>query len=501
MHVTPFVPPAAGRGPWPEGAEEVLVGILLGFDRMLQLTFRQDVLATMGASAKTRGIQADIREDYTPRPHVREMLRAIRAFRDPWAALDALAEALEELARNDGARDWLELARRVLNRGEDLPRGELLAVIGELHEITAPTRPARHLPEDIPGLRERDTAEMTLPALLDLLVNRIDDDPLGPLVAFLRALGDNPEVTRQHPLPALRRFLAAHAYRAPAVAAAVPGERLIVQVRLDEEGPVHTGDTRYRLHISYYRQPLTGGPFRRVGSHQDDQAFTRSELLGAGGARLVAWKELKLALRTTDPVRIEFLLPRSILGYTAELWSTGATRRPLGEFHPVVVRQLERYCEPHLGLALWRQRWANLQSHGVDSNEVIERIEWPSLDRASAKELLNWVTGRKNLACLGLTVPYEQLDPEVQYAVDDAMYFEGIPVLIWRRVAGDPDPLVAALRQHRPTRLAELPDAVHRYRRQVGGPNPDPDRTVTLLWDDPDCVDPDQDYAFPGIVE
>lgn len=298
MHATPL-PPPAGRGPWPEGVEEVLVEILLGFRTMLQLTFRQDVLATMGASAKARGIQGDIREDYTPRPHVREMLRAIRAFQDPRAALDALAEALEELARNDGARDWLELTRRVLNRGDELPHGELLAVIGELHAITAPARPARHLPEDIPGLRERDTAEMTLPAILDLLVNRIDDDPLGPLVAFLRSLGDNPEVTRQHPLPALRRFLAAHADRAPATApAAAPGERLIVQVRLDEEGPVHTGDTRYRLHVSYYRQPLTGGPFRRVGSHHDDKAFTRSELLRAGGARLVAWKELNLALRT-----------------------------------------------------------------------------------------------------------------------------------------------------------------------------------------------------------
>ncbi|MEV0188900.1 hypothetical protein AB0I39_10240 [Kitasatospora purpeofusca] len=500
MYAAPLVPPG-GRGQWPEGAEDVLVEILLGFDRMFQFTFRQDVLAIMSASMKTCGIQADIREDHTPRPHVREILRAIRAFRDPRDALDSLSEALGELARNERALDWLTLVQRILTRGDDLPCSELLSVIRELHATKTPIGLARHLPEDLPGLRERHTAEMTLPALLDLLVNRIDDDPLGPLVAFLRALCGDLEATLHHALPALRRFLAAHADRAPAVSAATaPDERLIVQVRLDEEGTVHTGDARYRLHVSYYRQPLTGGPFRRIGSNQDDRTFTRTELLRAGGARLVAWKELNLALRTPDPVRIEFLLPRSILGYTAELWSTGVTRRPLGEFHPVVVRQLERYCEPHLGLALWRQRWANLQTHGADSDEVLERIEWPSLDRTSAKQLLGWVTGKESLACLGLTVPYEQLDPEVQYAVDNAMYYGGIPVLIWRRVAGAPDPLVAALREHRPTRLAELPDAVHQYRRQVGGPDPDPDSTVTLLWDDPDCVDPDQDYSFPGIV-
>ncbi|MFD9062950.1 hypothetical protein ACFVZ3_15715 [Kitasatospora purpeofusca] len=465
---------------------------------MASLDFRLEVLETMGESAEARGIHGGIRENGVLQAHLRAILRAIRTFRDPRAALNALTDALEQLRKNDGAVGWLTLAARVLNSGDDLPRSELLLVIGELHEIAPPDAPNRYLPEDTPGLRERNTAPLTLPELLDLLLTRIDDDRLGPLVAFLHKLCKDPAVDK-HPLPALRRFLAAHSYQEPATAATAP-ERLIVQVRLDEKGPPHATDTPYRLHVSYYRQPLAGGPFRRIGSYDDELEFTRSELLRVGGARLVAWKELSLAFRTPDPVRIEFLLPRSILGYTADLWSTGATRRPLGEFHPVVVRQLERYCEPHLGLARWRQRWAKLQIQGADSNEVLERIEWPSLDPAKAKKLLNWVVNRENLACMGLTVPYEQLAPEVQYAVDTAMYYGGIPVLIWRRVAGDPDPLVAALRELEPTRLAELPDAVHQYRQDNAGPYPDPDQTVTLLWDDPDCVDPDQDYSFPGIV-
>ncbi|MEK2493428.1 hypothetical protein WN990_28125 [Kitasatospora purpeofusca] len=497
MHTTPFPPPAGDRGPWPEGAEDVLVEILLRVRGMSRLDFRQEVLETMDESAEARGIHGGIREDGVPQAHLREILRAIRTSRDPKAALEALTKALEQLRKNNGAVGWLRLATRVLNSGDDLPRSELLPAIGELHDINPPDAPNRYLPEDTPGLRERNTAAFTLPELLDLLLTRIDDDRLGPLVAFLRKLCNDPAVDK-HPLPALRRFLAAHAHQEPAAAATAP-ERLIIQVRLDEAGAPQAGDTRYRLHVSYYRQPLIGGPFRRIGSNQDEPVFTKSELLRVGAARLVAWKELNLALRTPDPVRIEFLLPRSILGYTAELWSTDATRRPLGEFHPVVVRQLERYREP-LGLARWRQRWANLQTHGADSNEVLKRIEWPPLDQPSAKGLLRWLVSKKHIACLGLTVPYEQLDPEVQYAVDTTMYYGGVPVLIWRRVSGGQDPLIAALSGYETTRLAELPDVVHQYRQDVSGPDLAPEDTLALLWDDPDCVDPDQDYSFPGIV-
>ncbi|MFE6868678.1 hypothetical protein ACFVFS_19220 [Kitasatospora sp. NPDC057692] len=501
MHPTPFLPTGA-PGPWPEQTEDVLADVLLGFRRMFRLDFRQDVLEIMGQSARSRGIQADVREDDTARPHVRELLRAIRAFRDPWAALDSLGEALRTLAPHDAALSWLLLTRLVLARGDELPAGELLAVIGELHGLPALTGTSRHVPEGTPGLRN-PTGKETLPELLARLVDRRDRDLLGPLAGFLGALGDDPEVTRCGELPALRRFLAAHAERAPAspAAAAAGGERLIVQIRLDEETPEHVDDSRYRLHVAYYRQPLTGGPFRRVGSHGDTASFTRSELIDAGSARLGAWKELKQAVfGSAGPVRIEFLLPRSMLGYAAELWSSGPTGRPLGQYHPVVVRQLERYTDLFTDFRAWRARWEQLGARGADPTEVLGRIGWPSLDPARVAELPGWLAARPTLACLGLDVPYDQLDPEVQYAVDDAMYLDGMPVLLWRRVAGDAGPLVEALREHRPTRLAELPETVHRYRRQVRGRAADPVHTVTLLWDDPDCVDPDQDHVFPGMV-
>ncbi len=500
MRATPFVPPGGG-GPWPAGAEDVLVQIIFCFDQMYEFTFRQDVLREMNTSPKTLGIKAGIRADYTPNLHVREILRAIRTSLDPWTALDSLAEALEALAPERRAGEWLALVLRVLKSGDDLPCSELLQVILELSSIEEPTEPARHLPEDVPGLRERNTAGMNLPKILDLLVSRIDDNLLGPLIVFLRALGDHLEATRKQSLPVLRRFLASHADRAPAPAAG-PRERLIVQIRLDEESPPDTGDPLYRLIVAYYRQPLAGGQFRRVGRHRDKEMFTRSELFASGGGRLTAWEQLRLALLDPNaPVRIEFLLPRSLLGYAAELWSTGTADRHLGQQHPVVVRQLERYSDYNLDRSDWRKRWKYLGTHGADPTEVLKRIGWPPLGPADAAGLPDWIFDQHELSCMGLDVPYEQLDPAMQRAVDDAMYLDGVPVLLWRRVAGGKETLLKDLRKHEPTRLAELPYTVLKHRKRVRDPTPPPDRTLTLVWDDPDCVDPDQDYPYEGMAE
>ncbi|MFJ4793829.1 VMAP-C domain-containing protein [Kitasatospora purpeofusca] len=499
MHATPFVPPAGG-GTWPEGAEDVLVEILFRFERMDRLAHRHTVLATMGRSSKARGIHGDIREDATPRAHLRELLRAIRAFRNPWAALEALAEALNELARDERARCWFELARQVLICGEKFPRGELLSVIGELHEMDDPFEPDRYLPKDTPGLWARETEGKTLPELLELLVTRIDDEPIGPLALFLRALGDDLGITQHDGFPALNRFLAAHADQAPALARTpTADERLIVQIRLDQKSPPNVSDPLYHLHISYYRQPLAGGPFQRVDSRKDDMEFTRSELIKAGNARLVAWKALDREFRAGGPVRIEFLLPRSLLGYAGELWSSNVTGRLLGQFYPVVVRQLERYSESHAHSS-WRERWESLQIQGADSDDVLGSISWPPLEPMDAGGLADWMADKGHPAYLGLSVPYDQLDPAMQGALDDAMYVHGVPVLIWRRVACDEKTLIAALTKSQPKQPADLPEIVRRYRAR-NGRSPAPEDTLALLWEDPDCVDRDQDYSFPGIVE
>ncbi|MEV6978100.1 hypothetical protein [Kitasatospora sp. NPDC093806] len=462
---------------------------------MSSLAFRLDVIRAMGRSELTPGIDSEIREDGQAHAHVRQLLTTVASYDEPWAALDSLYFTLHDFAEHDGALGWLELTKVVLARADELPTAELIAVIGELRTFQAPAALNRLVPENTRGLR-RLTGQETLPELLVRIVNRPDPDLLDPLVAFLRALGAHPTVACRE-LPALRHFVKTFGRRIPAPRTGDAAERLIIQVRLDEATAPGKKDSGYRLHISYYRQPLAGGRFRRVGS-LDPKWFAKSELVGDGSARLNNWMELRREMReSTDPVRIEFLLPHSILGHAAELWSSETTRRPLGRFHPVVVRSLERYTEHNVNFANWRTRWEHLNAAELDDTE---RVGWPSLDPAQIDALSKWLDDHRKLACLGLNVPYEELDPDVRDLVDDAMIVDGVPVLIWRRTAGHADPLVATLRGHGSGRLAELPETVHHYREKLRTKVADAHHTVTLLWEDPDCVDPDQDGQFPGMV-
>ncbi|MFC5663776.1 trypsin-like peptidase domain-containing protein [Kitasatospora misakiensis] len=525
----------------PPSDEGQMVAALMAFRRLDRPDGRYDLLRVMG---RHLGLEHafEAEDGSGPRDHLHRIVRACHGFRDSLAALQALYSAMAELAPDDGAlvtlgavigralgtrptafrshahehptgipegwapngdaEDWSALTRWLLGQRGTLPVDELIELMAELRTIAAPENPARYLPEDAPGLRHPHSkaGQNTLPGLLKRISELHGNQRLGLLVAFLCALGGDLEVARHGDLPALRRFLATHADRIPDAARDSTEERLIVQVRLDEVGPPSAADTRYHMHISYYRQPLEGGPFRRVGSHYDSEAFTRSELLSTGGARLIAWQELRDALRGEPFVRYEFLLPRSALGYAAELWSIDDTGRALGQHQQVVVRQLERYTAPNLDVVPWRRRWKQLQVRCADPAEVLKGIHWASLDPLEKDQLGKHLRSEKDVACVGLAAPYDELDPTVQYVVDSAMYFEGVPVMIWRRVAGDVPTLVTALQEHGPTRLAELPDVIRDYRQDIGGPTPNPDNAVTLLWDDPDCVDPNQDHAYPGMI-
>ncbi|MFE2110889.1 hypothetical protein ACFXAF_34175 [Kitasatospora sp. NPDC059463] len=483
--------------PWSGAADLLLTDVLLGCPRMLRHDFRQQLVAAMGRSAATPGIDADITEHGRPSTHVRNLVEAVAARADPRTALESLCDALRALAPDDAALPWLDLTALLLTRDPEPHTGELPSVVAELFRLPALPGLHRHVPGNTSGLRNL-TGEESLPELLGRLVDRRDPDVLGPLTGFLRALGADPCVTRHAELPALRRFVDAFGGPAPAAA---PQVRLIIQIRLDEETPEHTGDTRYRLRLSYYRQPLAGGPFERADRLPVIASLTRSELAAAGAAALVHWPALEREIRG-KAVRIEFLLPRSMLSHAAELWSSGSTGRPIGQHHPVVVRSLERYTDKFVNFEAWHARWDQLGGlvAGDGRADPLDRIGWPPLDPARVADLPDWLAARPALACLGLDVPYDQLHADVRYAVDDAMYLDGLPGLLWRRVAGDADVLVEALREHRPARLADLPDTVHRYRRKLRARTRDPRHDVTLLWEDPDCVDPDQDSPFPGMA-
>ncbi|MGW7283680.1 hypothetical protein ACWGIV_36615 [Streptomyces sp. NPDC054844] len=62
-----------------------------------------------------------------------------------------------------------------------------------------------------------------------------------------------------------------------------------------------------------------------------DESFSKEELIGKAPSQLARWAELAQEVhRAGGRVRVEFLLPASLLGHEAELWTVGRPRRALG---------------------------------------------------------------------------------------------------------------------------------------------------------------------------
>ncbi|MFF2142993.1 hypothetical protein [Kitasatospora sp. NPDC058190] len=492
----------AGMGPaaWSEAAEGLLSESLLGFQRISRLSFRQDVLEAMGRSASSPGFDVDVEEFGSAREHVWEIVRHIRCARDPRAVLGSLCAALQDQAPYDGALPWLELTALGLTTDTALPVDALLRIVRLLRAMTPQPGPEQllcHLPQGVTGLALLG-GRASVPEILRRLLDRRGAPDAGPVLAFLGSLAGDPGLSRSHPQLGELAVLLESLGRSSESARSASG-RLIVQIRLDPETPEHIERSRYLLRASYYRQPLDGGRFRRLNALPVTASLAKDDLIAQGSARLADWSALLVEMRAAahDPVRIEFLLPVPLLGHSAELWSPSRYGQRLGHHHPVVVRSLERYADPWVPTTAWRERWQHLFAETMD-RDAVDRIGWPPLVPERAADLPGWLDDQPTLACLGLDIPYDDLDPRVRDAVLDAIVVGGIPAMVWRRSPGPPADLVEALREHSRRSLVQLPEAVHRHRRKTRAT--DGQDGITLLWDDPDCVDPDQDAGFPGMV-
>ena len=557
----PGTPPAAAprASRWPEGAGDLLADLLGGFRGLADPGPRADLLDRMDRAAEPDAVpgpsfRLDVPQDAaTPRAGLRAVVAAVETHPDPDAALRALRTALRGLARPEPARSgtapsgtvqngaaqngaapgdparsdpalpWLELAVLGLTGAAPLSAAACLRLIGALRGLVpapAPAQLARHIPYGVPGTALLGGGQ-TLPEIVLRLSDRRGAPDPGPLLRFLTALAADRELTAYARLAPLRGLLAD-------LGAAAPGSpgagRLIVQIRVDAVDPEHVADRRYELRGAYYRQPLDGGPLRWLGALAPSEPFRRGELTGRGSARMTAWAEPAREIRSGGGVRIEFLLPQDLLGHRADLWSAGPSRTPLGRQHPVVVRSLERYTSPWLDPTPWRRRWSSLDEDvpppdpepGQDrdpddgraptaapgtAGDPLERIAWPMLDPQDAAGFTEWLIGQPELACLGLCVPYDRLAAKLREAVLDALFVEGVPVMVWRGDPGDPGELVGALRRHAPERLRDLPETVHHCRRhgRTAGES-HVSNSITLLWDDPTCVDADQDLPYAGMA-
>jgi hypothetical protein len=363
-----------------------------------------------------------------------------------------------------------------------------------------PTRLAPYAVDSGSGL-SRFTGQETLPEIMVVLADRRGPKDPGPMLRFLTLVSGDPATPAPAALAGLRDTVAQLGEPDPGRTAVAADSRLVVQIRLEALDAEHIDNGRYLLRSAYYWQPLPSGPLRRINILGETEPFAKSELIGAGSARLAGWTDLARAVRGAGggKVRVEFLLPSSLLSHEAELWKVGSGM-PMGHHHPVVVRSLERYSDDWIDRTPWHERWSHVRA-GSRGTDVLDRIEWPALQLEQSADLADWLAAHPELACMGLASPYDALAGPVRDAVQDALLMEGVPVMLWRRTAGHSSELVEALREHSPECLADLPETVRQCRkaaRHAG--EADVRNNITLLWDDPECVDPEQDRPYEGMV-
>ncbi|MGW4061498.1 VMAP-C domain-containing protein [Amycolatopsis sp. NPDC004747] len=187
----------------------------------------------------------------------------------------------------------------------------------------------------------------------------------------------------------------------------------------------------------------------------------------------------------TAAIRVEFLLPRALLGLPIDQWPSelpGESPQPLGLRHQVVVRSLDRMRSPHWHRA-WRRRWASLAQVGSLAND---QVWWTDAREQADVRRLDARLATSDQVLLVLAQP---LVAAASIAGDEVAVGlrAGVPAMLWLR-----DPRFSAeFREIVPSLLEtgrNLPESVRLLRGAAFGAD-DPETHVgshvTLLWDDP----------------
>ncbi|KOU57821.1 hypothetical protein ADK57_37850 [Streptomyces sp. MMG1533] len=506
--------------------ERLLAAILADIPGLQARQGRLDLVYDVGPP-----LRGAVREFDRPFDHLREVVRTGRRT----GTLAALRDVLLDVEQEDADAHWFALAVTVLTA----PAGPLspeymLRLVGEMRGLPPEfgvSTVARYATERRGAGRPLDADSLPV-ALLRLYDAREDATvAAGPRTLMLRFLELLAEEAGAHEQGGrLARLLARAPGRRGVTTGPVadsPGQadaerQVIIQIRVEEVGPPvdehepFTGRS-YFLRGFHYEGGGGDGPAFHCAT-DPTEVFQGDELERRGREFLLAWRE-QADVGVGADKRYEFLLPDSLLGYPAELWPGGPSGVPLSYGSRVVVRSLKRYDDSTIH-DQWARRWEALD-RDCPPGDALERIGWmssgdanscdrqwscppgrfPPLHLTDVADVEDWLRDHKDLSCLGLAAPYELHDPLVREAVRDALMYDGIPVMVWRRDAGDPGLLLDALRGDcPPALLAELPDSVlgaRKYRRRdplsVGS-------HITLLWDDPTCVFRNQNSQMPGTL-
>ncbi|MGW1956286.1 VMAP-C domain-containing protein [Streptomyces sp. NPDC001920] len=514
-------------------ADRQLVEILLATDGLHQLGVRQELLLITGGHMGLDHAMP-VPESSEPRTHVRAIVRAARRT----GKLRELRDALLELRPDDIGAAWFNLAATALIRPDGPVPGDLmLRLVEELRAHAYDFGQAAA----IRYVGARRTAGRPLdcgPALPQVLFRLYDarepvsasvpDPRRADLLGFLRLLDAEPgRSDRLGALIAAAPRGGHDDHCPPGDGLRSTGERqVVIQIRVEEEdAPSDLPYTQRRYSLrGFHYEGVTGDKPAFHCSWPSPGPFTGDELQAHGHAFLAAWRAQEQADWDVNR-RVEFLLPDSLLGHPVELWPSGSSGRPLSRRCQVVVRSLRRYKDDFLHEE-WRRRWAALD-RDCPPGDALERIGWMSPDATGTQacgdgdcpdvtwdcpdskyqplrltdpsDVEDWLRLHTDLACLGLGSPYDPEDPLIRDAVLDALLEDGIPVMVWRRDAGDPAALLDELRDGRPpTQLAELPDSVLEVRKRKRHDPASVGKQITLLWDDPTCVFSRQDSPMSG---
>lgn len=252
-------------------------------------------------------------------------------------------------------------------------------------------------------------------------------------------------------------------------------------------------DTGMLVVVHWRHNDPTGWRPRRSDPFTGDLDAVRAHV-----ADLVAEAETGWATDATA-IRIEFLLPYSLLNLPVDQWDLEAGSslpRPLGLHYPVVVRSLDRARSPRWHRE-WRRRWDLLKK--VPAGLTTPEEHWLWSDGAKRRHLTALdakLAEQKKVVSLVLRSVPDSADPgEVLVGVRT-----GIPVMIWHRTEAARSAFEAEIKSLRDF-LPELVEHLRLLRsraRQVARPDSHVGSRVSLLWDDPDRpVEPQDPPAAP----
>ncbi|WP_405820814.1 hypothetical protein OG241_33970 [Streptomyces sp. NBC_01390] len=503
---------------------QLLTKILLGVERLSTPEARVELLG----DARDELIE-ETPYSTTARKHLRSIVVTARSME---GALESLRDTLKDIEPGDLGTVWFDLVVTVLTVDGPLSRRQMIDLISELRCCTPEFGGrvvAQYLSERRRQHRPLGDGAVTLPRVLHELFDAwrpaaAPGSPRADLLDFLQLMlaeAGGP-AAKSSLVDVLVRILGPD--RARLRPAGDESQlQTIIQIRVEEKDPPDLPFRRRRYLLRGFHYVRTGDdPLVLQGTRAGPGLFTGDELDRRGHEFVAGWTEPWFAARGGSK-RVEFLLPHSLLGYPADAWST-SPRAQVGFNAQVVVRSLLRYGEGAVHDD-WILRWKALD-RGCPPGDALERIGWmgvgagtgpsggenspdpqfswpdgkyPPLQLSALADIEDWLLDNADMACVGLVAPYGDQDPLLQEAVREALVAYGIPAMVWRRDPGDPAQLLDALRQTAPPALlADLPHSVHQARRRNRYDETDVRRQVTLLWDDPNCVDSDQDHQMSG---